>query len=300
MRSILVTGGTVFVSRFIAEHFVALGDDVYVLNRNTREQSAGVHLIKADRHDLADSLRHIHFDAVIDTGYTAKDVKLLLNGMGSYGNYVFISSSAVYPADALRPFREETPLSENKYWGAYGTNKIEAETVLLQRDPHAYVLRPPYLYGPMNNVYREAFVFDCAMADRSFYLPKDGEMQLQFFHIRDLCRFIEILLERNPSQHIFNVGNRETVSVRNWVECCYRIAGKQVELVPVHDTIEQRNYFPFYDYEYSLDVTRQHKWMPDTTPLTEGLAECFTWYRNHQWEVNKKPLFDYIDHQLAK
>ena len=33
----------------------------------------------------------------------------------------------------------------------------------------------------MHNVYREAFVFECALADRKFYLPKDGEMKLQFF-----------------------------------------------------------------------------------------------------------------------
>ena len=31
MRKILVTGGTVFVSRFIAEYYVAKGDEVYVL-----------------------------------------------------------------------------------------------------------------------------------------------------------------------------------------------------------------------------------------------------------------------------
>ena len=48
MRKILVTGGTVFVSRFIAEHYVAKGDEVYVLNRNTRPQSAAVKLIQAD------------------------------------------------------------------------------------------------------------------------------------------------------------------------------------------------------------------------------------------------------------
>ena len=48
----------------------------------------------------------------------------------------------------------------------------------------------------MNNVYREAFVFDCAKKDRKFYLPKDGEMNLQFFHVKDLCRFMEIIIDR--------------------------------------------------------------------------------------------------------
>ena len=91
MGNILITGGTVFVSRYIAEYFVAKGDDVYVLNRNTREQSKGVTLIEADRHDLGDCLTKHSFDAVIDTGYTANDVNALLNALNVYGEYIFIS-----------------------------------------------------------------------------------------------------------------------------------------------------------------------------------------------------------------
>lgn len=189
MKKILVTGGTVFVSRYIAEYYVEKGHDVYVLNRNSREQSKGVTLIQADRHNLGDALRGYCFDIVIDTAYSADDVEMLLKALGSWKDYILISSSAVYPEYAPQPFKEDTILGVNKYWGKYGTDKIEAETMLLKRNPNAYIVRPPYLYGPMNNVYREAFVFDCALADRKFYLPKDGEMKLQFFHIHDLCRF---------------------------------------------------------------------------------------------------------------
>jgi hypothetical protein len=65
----------------------------------------------------------------------------------------------------------------NKYWGKYGTDKIEDEETLLKKNPNAYILSLSYLYGPMNIVYREAFVFDCALANRKFYLPKDGQMK---------------------------------------------------------------------------------------------------------------------------
>ena len=102
-----------------------------------------------------------------------------------------ISSSAVYPEYGVQPFLEESEKSLNKFWGRYGTDKLEAENVLLEKVKDAYILRPPYLYGPMNNVYREAFVFDCALADRKFYLPKDGSMKLQFFHVKDLCGLME-------------------------------------------------------------------------------------------------------------
>lgn len=60
--NILVTGGTVFASRFTAEYFVKKGHDVYVINRNSRPQSEGVKLINCDRHNLGDTLKN--FDLI--------------------------------------------------------------------------------------------------------------------------------------------------------------------------------------------------------------------------------------------
>lgn len=178
MKKLLVTGGTVFVSRYIAEYYVKNGYDVYVLNRNTKEQSKGVKLIQAYRYNIGKALKNIYFDIVIDTAYTSDDVTLLLDALNDYGDYILISSSAVYPEYSSQPFKEDTELAMNKFWSKYGINKIKAEKTLLERNPNAYILRPPYLYGQMNNIYREAFVFECALLGRKFYLPKDGKMNL--------------------------------------------------------------------------------------------------------------------------
>lgn len=296
MKNALITGGTGFVSRYAAEYYVKKGYCVSVLNRNNKKQAEGVTLLKSDRHELGNRLRGHHFDVVFDiTAKTAEDINLLLNALESYEDYIFISSSAVYPEHLPQPFTEQMPLGVNKFWGKYGLDKIEAEQVLMKRAPAAYILRPPYLYGPMNNVYREAFVFECALNDRKFYLPQDGRMKLQFFHIHDLCRFMDILLERKPAMQIFNVGNREAISICDWVSLCYRIAGKDVEFINVDSSIEQRNYFSFYNYEYRLDVSNQEMLMPETTALEEGIRESFDWYRKHSEEVNRKPLMEFID-----
>lgn len=298
MKKVLVTGGTVFVSRYIAEHYVEKNYDVYVLNRNSREQSRGVKLIQADRNDIGGVLRNFHFDVVIDTAYTSDEVEKLLDALGSYEDYILISSGAVYSENTLQPFKEDSPLAFNKYCGKYGTDKIEAEAALLKRNPNAYILRPPYLYGQMNNVYREAYVFDCALAGRKFYLPQNGEMKLQFFHIHDLCRFIDILLEYKPSQHIFNVGNKDTISIREWVELCYHVVGSRAEFECVYKDTEQRNYFCFDNYEYYLDVSEQYKLMQDVKPMSAGLKESYEWYKSNAEKVNRKPYFDYIDKNM--
>ena len=83
MKKILITGGTVFVSRYAAQYFVDKGYEVYVVNRNSRPQVPGVKLIETDRHDLGDKLKDIYFDVVADiTAYNAEDITDLCDSLG--------------------------------------------------------------------------------------------------------------------------------------------------------------------------------------------------------------------------
>ena len=299
MKKILITGGTVFVSRYAAQYFVDKGYEVYVVNRNSRPQVSGVKLIETDRHDLGDKLKDIYFDVVADiTAYNAEDITDLCDSLGSFGQYIMISSSAVYPEYGDQPFREDSERALNRYWGSYGMDKIAAEDALLDRVSDAYILRPPYIYGPMNNVYREAFVFDCARADRPFYLPGDGGMKLQFFHVKDLCILMERVIEEKPETHIMNVGNVEPVTIKDWVTMCYACFDKIPAFVNVSEDIEQRNYFSFYNYEYYLDVQQQNKIYPETISLEDGLKECAEWYVENESEVGKMSYMEYIDCNL--
>ncbi len=295
---ILVTGGTVFVSKFIAEYFASWGNEVYVLNRNTKPQLSNVKLIECDRKNINGRLKGLHFDAVIDvTAYTAEDINTLLDSLESFDDYVMISSGAVYPETLELPYKESDKCGKNKFWGDYGTNKIAAENALKGRVRNAYILRPPYLYGEYNNLYREAFVFDCAEKDMPFYLPKDGTMPLQFFHVEDLCRFIEDLLEFHPKRKLFNVGN-DPVTVKEWVECCYDAVGKTPTFINVDAETEQRNYFPFYDYNYVLDTALQDRFARDFIPLPVGIQRAYDWYKTDKTAVKPKNYFDFIERNL--
>lgn len=295
MKCILITGGTVFVSKFIAKYFKEKNYEVYVLNRGTKKQIEGVNLIRADRNNLKDTLSKYSFDAIIDVcGYTQKDIKNLLDSLGKFKDYIFISSSAVYPETNPQPFTEEQRTGLNSIWGKYGKDKLEAEKYLISKHPEAYILRPPYLYGPMQNVYREPFVFECALQRRKFYIPKDGKMKLQFLHVEDLCKIIERIIENHPEEHIFNVGNKELVDINYFVEQCYKVVGVPLEKVYVKDHENQRDYFSFYDYEYTLDVTKQKQLLLEEKSLFEGLNESYEWYRNNPKDVLRKEYIQFI------
>ena len=299
--NILVTGGTAFVSRRTAEYFIAAGASVYVLNRGSAPQPDGAVHIRSDRRSIGGALRGLALDAVLDiTAYGAEDVTALVGALDGHPRYILLSSSAVYPETLALPFRETDPCGENIHWGGYGTGKIAAEQALLGLIPDAYIVRPPYLCGAMNNLYREAFIFDCAESGRRIYLPGDGGLRLQFFDAGDLCRFFELILLWRPEPRIFNVGNADTVSAKEWCSMCCSVLGREPEFVFVdRERADARDYFPFRDYEYRLDVSRQLGLMPDTAALADSLRGSWEYYRGHRGLVRRKPYIDYIDSVLA-
>ena len=106
------------------------------------------------------------------------------------------------------------------------------------------------------------------------------------------------IIEENPVEHIYYVGNKEAISIKDWVTKCYACLDKKPVFVNVYEDIEQRNYFSFYNYEYYLDVKRQSEIYPETISLDEGLWEAAEWYLENENEVNRKPLFEFIDENL--
>ncbi|MBR3644944.1 MAG: NAD-dependent epimerase/dehydratase family protein [Lachnospiraceae bacterium] len=307
MKKVLVTGGTVFVSMNVAKYFTGKGYDVYVLNRGSFAQIENVTWIRADRTSLTNELSGYNFDIILDiNAYTEDDVRTLLERVEGFKEYVLISSSAVYPETNLMPFTESQSLGLNSFWNEYGTGKISAEQYLLSKVKDAVIIRPPYLCGYGNNIYREAFVFECALSDRPFYLPGNGELKLQFFDVEDLCRFVETVLSKKTAGDIsqadypliYNVGNPDTISVIDWVKMCYSIVNKTPVFKNVDSSYFIRSYFPFSNYEYVLDISKQQAVMSETKPLKQSLTESYEWYKNNSDKVLTRPYLEFIKNNM--
>lgn len=295
---ILVTGGTVFVSKYIANYFLNRGHNVTVLNRGNYQQVCGVEFIKKDRNDINNIFEHRAFDVVIDiTAYNQKDVSDLLDSVGYINKYILLSSSAVYSNTGSLPFYENSQVGYNSYWQGYGLGKIQAESYLMSHHSNYYIIRPPYLYGPEENLYRELFCFDCALSNRIFYLPPNYNLQLQFFHVNDLGRIIETIIYNCLDDRIINVGNYETISIIDWVKLCYEVTGCTPKFKVVSEKYDQNKYFCFRDYEYRLDVSKQKEFIHETQSLKEGLAGTFEWYLSNKYNktIKKKAYYKYID-----
>lgn len=266
---ILVLGGTKFVGYNIVRYLLKDGFDVTILNRGTKGYvfENKVSYITCDRKNInmmRESLKDQVYDFVIDvSGMDQSMVQVAYNAIckEKIKKYVFISSSAVYLKNN-NPIKEDDELGFNDTWKEYGADKIAAEQFLITKYQEeqfpVVILRPPYIYGEGNNIYREGFVFDRLIKGKTIVVPGEGGTKIQFIHIEDLYNVIKIMLFNNVKGECFNVANEGYITFREWIGACEAAAieSKKVFFDFKNSLYECRDFFPFHDYEYYLSVEK--------------------------------------------
>jgi nucleoside-diphosphate-sugar epimerase len=205
---ILVLGGTVFLSRAVAEVAVAHGHTVTAFNRGqSGEPVPGVHTVLGDRTD-PDSLRQLagrSFDLVFDTGYFPDRVRASAELLEpSVRHYVFTSSISVYPGwPDVVDYRaqgtydgdpdaagEQLPdgLPEG---GGYGWRKIGAERAVLRSfgQQRTTILRAGCIVGPHDGVGRLPWWLDRISRGGPTVVPGPPERELRLIDARDIAEF---------------------------------------------------------------------------------------------------------------
>ena len=254
-RRILVIGGTQFIGRLLVSELVKAGHEVYVLHRRARNPfGKRVHNLVADRND-ANSVRKavgaIRFDAVFDNAYewehgtTGAQVEATAQIFdGKVGRYVFMSSVAAY-GDGLN-HHEGDALAPDDHPNTYARDKAMSERALFRMHQRTgfpiTTLRPPFVYGPGNPFYREAFFWDRFRAGRPVIVPSEGHRLMQFVYVNDLVELaIRAMEQRNAVGHAFNTANPRALAQHEVILELAKAAGiKDPRLVSIPREMIQR------------------------------------------------------------
>ncbi|MHB1527186.1 MAG: NAD-dependent epimerase/dehydratase family protein [Candidatus Dormibacteria bacterium] len=243
---ILVLGGTSFVGRAIVEDAQRTGAEVTLFGRGKTGPGLFPDLIRliGDR-DTGDygALNPGSWDAVVDvSGYVPRHVGQAMNALGDRaGRYLFISSHAVYQRPGVEPgSTEDTPRrppvrdTEELDADTYGPLKVACEDDVMARyGSRATIVRPGKVAGPHDP--SDMFTYWVRRGARGgrLALPADPEQPVQIIDVRDLARLVVQLLADDRPGAFHAVGPAEPVTLGALVKTCARVAGTQVELVPV-------------------------------------------------------------------
>jgi len=155
---VLFIGGTGTISTAISKQLVQMGEELYLLNRGTRNDelgTKGIRYIIGDIHkevEIAELLKDKTFDVVVDfIAFTPKDLERDYRLFkDKTKQFIFISSASAYQTP-LSDYRinEGTPLS-NPFW-EYSRNKIACEEYLMikyrEEGFPVTIVRPSHTYG---------------------------------------------------------------------------------------------------------------------------------------------------------
>jgi len=247
-KRILVVGGTSFIGKLLVAELVKHHHHVSLLHR-CPQQPFGKRVInlQADRADIDAVRRAIagsRFDVVYDLAYdwnngtTGRQVEAMAGLFeGKVGRYVFMSSVGAY-GDGLN-HHEGDALAPDDHPNPYVRNKATAERALFRMHQRCgfpvVTLRPPFVYGPGNPFYREAFFWDRFRAGRPVILPSEGHRLMQFIYVNDLVDLcLKVMDQRNVVGHSFNAANPRAITQHELVLDLARAAGiKSPDLVSI-------------------------------------------------------------------
>jgi 2'-hydroxyisoflavone reductase len=322
-RKVLVIGGTLFIGRALVAELLKAGHEVTVLHRKP-EHDLGKRVggIQADRNDpeaMRCALAGRSFDVVFDNVYdwergtTAAQVEATARACGNHlERYVFMSSVAAY-GDGLN-HHEGDALAPDDHPDPYVRNKAMSERSLFRMHQRngfpVATIRPPFIYGPGNPFYREAFFWDRMREGRPIVLPGDGRRLMQFVFIKDLvAACMRVMDEPNAVGHAFNIANSRAITQAEAVVAFAEAAGKKPPIVRVpRERIHQMGgspmgpqlYFGFYfDIPpITLIVTKAQRVLGfKPADFIGTLKETYRWYTRHHI---KRPIdYSFEDKLLA-
>jgi 2'-hydroxyisoflavone reductase len=322
---VLVIGGTLFIGRQLVKELCDAGHEVAVMHRKPEHGLARrVENLVADRNDADAVQRAIdgrRFDVVYDNVYdwergtTAAQVQATVRACGErVQRYIYLSSVAAY-GDGLNHY-EGDALAPDNHPEAYVRNKAMTERMLFRMHQRhglpVVTFRPPFVYGPGNTYYREAFFWDRMRLARSIIIPGDGHRLMQFVYVKDLVRaMIRAMEVPTAAGEAFNIGNSRPLTQLEVVQSLAAAAGKSVQVVRVpREAIMQSGGNPMGDPAYFgvyFDMPPITEKMGKAarvlgvrpTPFEEGLKETWRWYlrnRNGRWP---QPRFAFENRLLA-
>ena len=305
MSRVLVIGGTLFIGRALVRRLLARGDEITILHRGQGTPFGGsvaeIHCDRNDTSGIRQKLSGERFDFVYDNVYdwergtTAEQVLASAEACAKgLSRYVYMSSVAAY-GEGL-DCDEDSSLAAPDHPEPYVRNKAESERALLGLHRGsgfpAVTLRPPFIYGPENPFYREAFFWDRLLAGRPIIVPGDGSRLMQFVHVDDLaCAAILAAESDEAPGRSYNVAHDHAVTQEEVVRAMAEAAGCAAELVRVdREKIEARTggvfgppyYFgQYFDMPPITQTTSRARRELGFKPRTfaEGLADAFDWYR---------------------
>jgi UDP-glucuronate 4-epimerase len=312
---ILVTGGAGFIGSHLVEKFLALGHGVAILDDfndfyDPQVKHANIAAVKNDapvfqidlrnNNAVRDLFHREKFDAIMhlaaragirpsivqpqlyyDTNVTGTLHLLDATRTAGIERFIFASSSSVYGICKTVPFSEDFHLSQTI--SPYAATKIAGE-FLCSTFSHLYQMRMIALrfftvYGPRQRPDLAIHQFTRKiLAGQPIDQFGDGATRRDYTYIDDIIQGVIAALTYDGAMwDIFNLGENETVQLKDLIEAIEATVGRKAK---INQLPEQPGDVPLT----CADISKARRLLHynPTTKLHDGLPKFVEWFRTQQ------------------
>ena len=269
----------------VTVHHVDLRDDTSVRNLFHREKFEVIaHL--AARAGVRPSIQHPQL--YYDTNVTGTLHLLEAARVTGVERFIFASSSSVYGASKTAPFSEDQHLTQT--FSPYAATKIAGE-FLCSTYSHLYQLRIVALryftvYGPRQRPDLAIHQFTRRINDgQAIEQFGDGTTRRDYTYIDDVIQgTIAALRYEGPFFDIFNLGESETIQLKDLIVAIEKALGKKAK---INQLAEQPGDMPLT----CADISKARKLLGynPTTRLNQGLPKFVDWFLQNQRTARTVP-----------
>jgi len=192
-------------------------------------------------------------------------------------NFVFISSSSVYGADSKVPFSEDDTVGRpiSPYAATKRAGELLCYTFHHLHDLPVSCLRLFTVYGPRQRPEMAIHAFTrCIMDGEPVRMFGDGSTSRDYTYVDDIVFGILAALERPHPYEIFNIGESQTISLRDLISVIESVCDKKavIEQLPDQPGDVPRTF---------ADVSRAKELLgyAPTTAIRDGIKAFVNWYR---------------------
>jgi len=298
----LVLGGTRFLGYSLVNRLVKERCDVTILNRGTRKGLFGksvkeIYADRTDKKELSKKLSGKDFDAVFDiSAYTPQQTNSIVELLKDTKIKRFVHCSTIAVYNKLRDYCIDNPKkiretsergsnsgSKNPF-STYGTDKSKCEDALFNANADygfpVVILRPTYIYGPLDYTGRMEWIFDRVCSGKPIYLPKK-ERVMQQAYVEDVVdAFILGTKKKSSVGEAYNICNPECMTFEHLIEKIGEVAARtpRIKYNPLYIPLPKQikfMYFPFPAASFCCDVSKSMKLGVKYTSLEDGLKKTF-------------------------
>lgn len=261
-KTILVTGATGRVGRYLVDALVERGEHVRALLMTYDAAPKNVEIVRGsilDKEAVANALKDVdvvyHLAAVLD--YTApKDHMFDVNVTGTKNlieasrasKFIYLSSTSVYGHHTNPHITEATPSAPS---GFYGKTKLLAEQLVL--DKQGIVVRSPDIFG---RGFKNGYDYVLTQLDKGkMPIIGSGNNKIHWIHINDLIDALLLAKDKGRPGEVYLVAGKEAKPQKELLALLTKYLG----------TPAPRRHLPKYlacmmaHYELFLSRFRGHK-----------------------------------------